>query len=97
MSWARAAGLCTPEFTLRHVSDFDQIPEEMPTGDGKVFVIERFDRTHTGRVHIEDFGQILDRPPGHSQYFGISTGRSNSHGSLNHKTLIVFSIALIHV
>ena len=27
MSWARAAGLCTPEFTLRHVSDFDQIPE----------------------------------------------------------------------
>lgn len=70
MSWARAAGLCTPEFTLRHVSDFDQIPEEMPTGDGKVFVIERFDRTHTGRVHIEDFGQILDRPPGHSQYFG---------------------------
>lgn len=70
MSWARAAGLCTPEFTLRHVSDFDRIPEEMPTGDGKVFVIERFDRTSAGRVHIEDFGQILDRPPGHSQYFG---------------------------
>jgi serine/threonine-protein kinase HipA len=70
MSWAKHAGLVMPEFSLRTVNEFDQIPDEMPTGDGKVFVIERFDRTPQGRVHIEDFGQILDRPPGHSQYRG---------------------------
>lgn len=70
MSWAQAAGVRTPEFSLRQASEFDQIPEDMPTGDGKAFVIERFDRTPTGRIHIEDFGQILDRPPGHAQYSG---------------------------
>lgn len=70
MCWAKAAGLCTPNFSLRNVSEFDQIPEDMPTGDGKAFVIERFDRTLMGRIHIEDFGQILDRPPGHPQYYG---------------------------
>lgn len=70
MSWARAAGLKVPDFELRHVNDFDQVPEDMPIGDGAVFVIQRFDRTPTGRTHIEDFGQILDRPPGHSQYLG---------------------------
>ncbi|MEO8495599.1 MAG: type II toxin-antitoxin system HipA family toxin [Planctomycetota bacterium] len=70
MNWARAAGLSIPAFTLRNVADFDQIPEEMPTGDGTVFVIERFDREDGERIHIEDFGQILDRPPGDAQYHG---------------------------
>lgn len=70
MTWARIAGIATPEFSLRLVSEFDHIPVEMPTGDGKAFVIERFDRSATGRIHIEDFGQILDRPPGHAQYRG---------------------------
>lgn len=32
-------------------------------------MIERFDRkAGGGRVHMEDFGQILDRPVGHTQY-----------------------------
>ncbi len=70
MNWARAAGLRTPSFTLRDVGDFDHIPEEMPTGDGTVFVIERFDRKDRLRIHIEDFGQILDRPPGDAQFHG---------------------------
>jgi serine/threonine-protein kinase HipA len=70
MFWARTAGLQTPEFSLRSVADFDQIPEEMPTGDGHVYVIDRFDRTETDRIHIEDFGQILDRPPGQHQFRG---------------------------
>lgn len=70
MYWAHAAGLRTPKFSLRSVADFDQIPDEMPTGDGQVFVIERFDRNAEDRIHIEDFGQILDRPPGTAQYNG---------------------------
>lgn len=70
MNWARVAGLDTPSFELRSVDDFDHIPDEMPTGDGRVFVIERFDRKNNERIHIEDFGQILDRPPGDAQYHG---------------------------
>ena len=70
MNWARTAGLRTPSFELRKVVDFDRIPEEMPAGDGSVFVIERFDRNFNDRIHMEDFGQILDRPPGDAQYHG---------------------------
>ena len=69
MNWARLAGLNVPRFELRQVADFDQIPEEMPTGDGNVYVVERFDRAANGRIHMEDFAQILDKPPS-EQYKG---------------------------
>lgn len=70
MNWARAAGLLVPPFDLRTVEDFDVIPEGLPTGDGGVFLSERFDRHGDQRIHMEDFGQILDRPPGDPQYHG---------------------------
>lgn len=70
INWARAAGLRVPPFDLRTVGDFDVIPEGLPTGDGSVFLSERFDRQGDERIHMEDFGQILDRPPGDPQYHG---------------------------
>ena len=70
MKWAQYVGMNTPEFELRSVSDFDAIPEDMPTGNGLVFVTARFDRVNSRRIHMEDFAQILDRPPGHEQYRG---------------------------
>ena len=70
MKWAQCVGMNTPEFELRSVSDFDAIPEDMPTGNGLVFVTARFDRVNSRRIHMEDFAQILDRPPGHEQYRG---------------------------
>lgn len=72
MNWARAAGLVVPPCALHNVADFDAIPDELPIGDGSVFVIDRFDRCVGGqeRLHMEDFGQILDRPPGDRQYDG---------------------------
>lgn len=60
----------TPDFELRSTNDFDEIPEEMPIGNGDVFVCRRFDREANQRIHMEDFGQILDRPAGHDQYNG---------------------------
>ncbi len=68
MNWARAAGVSVPDFELRRSDEFDAIPDGMPTGNGAVFTISRFDRSTTGRIHMEDFGQILDRPPGDRQY-----------------------------
>ncbi|MEZ6125950.1 MAG: HipA domain-containing protein [Planctomycetaceae bacterium] len=70
MNWAKHSGISVPNFELKTVSDFDELPDELPTGSGDVFVIERFDRSDAGRIHIEDFGQILDRPPGQRQYQG---------------------------
>ncbi|HSO00281.1 MAG TPA: HipA domain-containing protein [Candidatus Nanopelagicales bacterium] len=69
--WAKEAGIEVPRFLERSVSDFENIPEATPTGDGSVFLIERFDRGPGGaRVHMEDFAQVLDREPGRAQYAG---------------------------
>lgn len=70
MNWAKHSGIEVPNFDLKKVSDFDELPDALPTGSGDVFVIERFDRSKDGRIHMEDFGQILDRPPGDRQYQG---------------------------
>lgn len=70
MNWARLAGLNIPQFELRTTEDFDCIPENMPVGNGEVFLCQRFDRSDSRRIHMEDFAQILDRPSGHEQYRG---------------------------
>lgn len=61
--FAAACGLNTPETRLVHATDFEHLPNELPIGDGSVYLTKRFDRVGAGRVHMEDFGQILDRPP----------------------------------
>lgn len=70
MTWAGAAGIKVPGFSLRNTRDFDAIPDQMPVGDGSVYVVDRFDRTDDSRIHMEDFAQILNRPPGDHQYHG---------------------------
>ncbi len=62
MSWARGAGVDTPEFELVDAAQIDGLPEDIPTGDGKVYLIKRFDRDDDARTHFEDFAQVLDRP-----------------------------------
>ncbi|MEQ1828470.1 MAG: HipA domain-containing protein [Pirellula sp.] len=70
MNWAHKSGIVTPNFELRRVEDFDVVPENMPVGNGDVYVCQRFDRHNTQRIHMEDFAQILDRPSGNEQYRG---------------------------
>ena len=71
MLWARASGIPVPPVRLGNTSEFESLPEGIPTGDGTVYLIERFDRTAQGdRIHIEDMGQVLDKPPGAPQYSG---------------------------
>lgn len=63
MLWARAAGVDVPSVRLAQASEIANLPEGIPIGDGTIYLIERFDRRPGGgRVHIEDFGQVLDRP-----------------------------------
>lgn len=71
MEWARRVGVLVPPFQLVEASRFEDIPKEIPLGAGQVFLIERFDRADSNhRIHMEDFGQILDRPVGDAQYRG---------------------------
>ncbi len=58
MNWCRAAGFHVPE---THVIPRDAFPDEL--GDlpevSSGFLIERFDRSDVGRIHQEDFAQVL--------------------------------------
>ncbi len=66
--WARASGVDCHETRLVTSEDFEGLPDGLPLGDGTVLLLTRFDRTRDGKVHVEDFGQILDVPPGPGQY-----------------------------
>jgi len=70
-AWARASGLAVPRVRLGRVEEVLELPPGIPIGDGTVYLIERFDRGPGGlRIHMEDFGQVLDRPPGRAQFSG---------------------------
>lgn len=69
MTWARHAGLDVPEIRKVSVDDIAGLPDDVPRGDGGVYLIRRFDRAHGGaRIHTEDFAQILDLPQGLEQF-----------------------------
>ncbi len=71
MSWAAATGLRVPEFRRAALEEFETLPDYIPKSEGDAFLIDRFDRAPGAqRVHIEDFGQVLDQPPGDPQYKG---------------------------
>jgi serine/threonine-protein kinase HipA len=73
--WAQASGVEMPRTRLGKVGEIVDLPAGIPTGDGSVFLIERFDRREGEcRVHMEDMAQILDRPPGTHQFNGSHEG-----------------------
>lgn len=72
--WADRFGISIPQCGLRNASEFDELPDGLPIGEGDIFVIERFDRSlnndRSNRIHMEVFAQILDRPLGDAIYEG---------------------------
>lgn len=63
MQWARSAGINVPYFRPARIEELVEVPQGLPLDDGRLFLIERFDRARDGtRIHIEDFAQVLDRP-----------------------------------
>jgi serine/threonine-protein kinase HipA len=62
MTWARLSGLVVPEVLTERAERIERLPPRIPVGDGLVLLVPRFDRSPGGRIHIEDFAQILDRP-----------------------------------
>lgn len=69
MTWARASGVSVPEIRWVHAENIHGLPDDVPRGNGDVFLIRRFDRGGAGRrIHAEDFAQILDLPQGAKQF-----------------------------
>jgi HipA-like protein len=59
MMWARASGITTADFELVSTKDLKNLPDAVQAVDGNVFATRRYDRSETGRVHQEDFAQVL--------------------------------------
>lgn len=62
MQWARASGLDVPETALHDVGEVMGLPPTFDVHDERaVFAVQRFDRSQAGgRVHMEDFAQIVN-------------------------------------
>lgn len=63
MGWLAAAGFPVPPIHLEPAQSVSGIPEGMVGPGDQIYLIERFDRTPTGRIHVEDFGQVADVQP----------------------------------
>ena len=65
MALARAAGIHTCEFSLEPMHLL-QAPHRYDLGEeaqGNFFAVQRFDRSPHGRIHMEDFAQVLGVQP----------------------------------
>jgi serine/threonine-protein kinase HipA len=63
MRWLAAIGCDVPAVGLTLAKDVAGIPEGLADPAEHLYVIERFDRTPAGRVHVEDFAQVADVGP----------------------------------
>jgi len=63
MQWARAAGFEVPECRLTTLSNLQGVPGKLPPST-HVFMISRYDRRDTARIHQEDLAQVLGMASG---------------------------------
>jgi serine/threonine-protein kinase HipA len=62
LTWARLAGIAVPDHVLIPIDKLDGLPEEFSFKEPLALQITRYDRTEQGRVHQEDFAQVLGKP-----------------------------------
>lgn len=67
MRLAERAGVDIPEIKLVPLSQLDKLPQINLPNEDYAFAIRRFDRQAGGRVHMEDFAQVLVKYP-HEKY-----------------------------
>lgn len=62
LSWAKLAGIAVPDHALVPIDTLDGLPNELSFQEAAALRITRYDRTEMGRVHQEDFAQVLGKP-----------------------------------
>lgn len=72
MSWAASAGLQVPAIRLESTSAIAGIEQLRNVAGESAFAIERYDRSSDGRIHQEDFAQILGLGTGDAKYSGTN-------------------------
>ena len=72
MEWARASGLDVPETRLESTAEIHGISHLSAVAGDQAFAIKRYDRTPTGRLHQEDFAQVLGLGIGTGKYVGVN-------------------------
>lgn len=68
MFWAAKAGLDVPDIRLVATDSVPGLEAIGPAVGDEAFAIRRYDRSGTGRIHQEDFAQVLGIAPGDSKY-----------------------------
>lgn len=63
MTLAREVGIDIPELKLVDLRGIEGLPTDVTSMDGKALAIKRFDRAPDGRIHVEDFAQVLGLYP----------------------------------
>ncbi|WP_250707842.1 type II toxin-antitoxin system HipA family toxin, partial [Actinomyces sp. 217892] len=73
MHLAARVGIEVPETALWHRDSIDDLgPGAWPSEETQAYAVRRFDRSPTGRIHIEDFAQVLG-------VHGIGEGKYHSN------------------
>lgn len=63
MTLASLAGVVVPEMKLVELDTLDNLPSINLPSEPYAFAIKRFDRNGDERIHMEDFAQVLVKPP----------------------------------
>lgn len=63
LTWARAAGFDVPECHMQSVAMLSEDLQKYAPPNTNVLVIQRYDRASAGRIHQEDFAQVVNLPP----------------------------------
>ena len=63
MTLAEKVGIEVPRVELIEVGDIGNLPDGLEQIGPLAFLIQRFDRSESGAVHIEDFAQVFDVYP----------------------------------
>jgi serine/threonine-protein kinase HipA len=59
MTLAREVGITVPAIQLIDIAQIENLPAEAKHVSGQAFAIERFDRSASGAIQIEDFAQVF--------------------------------------
>jgi serine/threonine-protein kinase HipA len=103
MTWLAQSGYPVPDVHLVRADSIKGLPSGLSSVDELVYLVERFDRTVDGRVHVEDFAQVANVLPIHKyaesgvDYDGIGRAVRSLTGTNGYTDFVRRVVAMIVV